>query len=56
MQGIVIKGFSWGDVGTDLIAIVTIIITALVLSVIGLKIGQNKDTIRDMEDKKKQII
>ena len=55
MQGIVIKGFSLGDVGTDLIAISTIIVTALVLSVIGL-IGQNKGTVRDMEDKKKQTI
>ena len=56
MQGIVIKGFSLGDVGTDLLAIATIIVVALVLAVIGLKIGQNKGTIRDMEDKKKQTI
>ena len=56
MQSVVIKGFSLGDVGTDLLAISTIIIAALVLSVIGLKIGQNKSTIKDMEDKKKQTI
>jgi ABC-type multidrug transport system permease subunit len=56
MQSVVIRGFGLGDVGTDLIAISTIIIVALVLSVIGLKIRQNKGTIRDMEDKKKQTI
>ena len=47
MQSVVIRGFSIGDVGIDLLAISTIIIAALVLSVIGLKIGQNKGTIRD---------
>ena len=56
MQSVVIRGFGLGDVGTDLIAISTIIVAALVLSVIGLKIRQNRGTIRDTEDKKKQII
>jgi ABC-type multidrug transport system permease subunit len=56
MQGIVIKGFGLGDVGTDLLAIFAILIAALVLSVIGLKIGQNGSTIKDTEDKEKQII
>lgn len=56
MQSVVIRGFSLGDVRTDLIAISAITIVALVLSVIGLKIMQNKGTIRDMEDKKKQTI
>jgi ABC-type multidrug transport system permease subunit len=56
MQSVVIRGFGLGDVGTDLIAISTIIIAALVLSVIGLKLRQNRGTIRDTEDKKKQTI
>ena len=56
MQNVVIRGFGLSDVGTDLIAISAIIIAALVLSIIGLKIGQNKSTIRDMEDKKRQTI
>jgi len=56
MQGVIIRGFGLGDVGTDLIAISTIIIAALVLSVIGLKLRQNRGTIRDTEDKKKQTI
>jgi ABC-2 type transport system permease protein len=56
MQGVIIRGFGWGDVGTDLIAISAIIIVALVLSVIGLKLRQNRGTIRDTEDKKKQTI
>ena len=56
LQSVVIRGFGLGDVGTDLLAISTVIIAALVLAVIGLKIGQNKSTISDMEDKKKQTI
>jgi ABC-type multidrug transport system, permease component len=56
MQSVIIRGFSLGDVGTDLLAICAIIIVALVLSVIGLKIGQNRGTISDMGDKKKQTI
>ena len=56
LQSVVIKGFGLGDVGTDLLAISAVIIAALVLAVIGLKIGQNKETIGNMEDKKKQII
>ena len=56
MEGVVIKGFGLGDVGTDLVAISAIIVAALVLSVIGLKIRQNQGTLRDNEDKKKQTI
>ena len=56
MQSVIIRGFGLGDVGTDLFAICAIIIVTLVLSIIGLKIGQNKSTISDMGDKKKQTI
>ena len=56
MQGVIIRGFRLGDLGTDLLAICAIIIVALVLSVTGLKIGQNRGTISDRGDKKKQTI
>ena len=56
MQSVVIRGFGLGDVKTDLIAICAIIIVALVLSVIGLKIRQNRGTIKEMGDEKKQTV
>ncbi len=56
MQGIVIKGFSLGDVGTDLLAISTIIVVALGLSMVGLKVGQNYERIKEGEGKRKQTI
>jgi ABC-2 type transport system permease protein len=56
MKSVVIRGFSLGDVGTDLMAISAIIVVALVLSVIGLKLRQNQGTIENIGDKKKQTI
>ncbi|MGB9978802.1 ABC transporter permease [Methanobacterium sp.] len=49
MQSVVIRGFGLGDVGTDMIAISAIIIIALVLSMVGLKVGQNYRTIKEEE-------
>lgn len=48
MKSVIIRGFSLGDVRMDLIALVTIFFVALVLSIIGLKAGQNQQRkIRD---------
>jgi len=55
MKSVVIRGFSLGDVGTDLVAISAIIIVALVLAVVCLKIRQN-GTLGGVEDKKKQTV
>jgi len=55
MKSVVIRGFSLGDVGMDIIAIVAIIIVASVLAAISLKIRQN-GAIKEMNDKKKQMI
>jgi len=50
MPSIVIRGFSLGDVGTDITALVIIFFVALVLSMIGLKAGQNQETLKEMGD------
>ena len=45
MKSVVIRGFSLGDVRMDLIALGTIFIVALVLSMIGLKVRQSQNQI-----------
>jgi ABC-2 type transport system permease protein len=40
MKSVLIRGFTLGDVGTDITALAVIFIVALVLSMVGLKFVQ----------------
>lgn len=42
MKSVVLRGFSLGDVGMDLVAISTIILASSIITIVGLKIKSNK--------------
>ncbi len=55
MKSIVIKGFTLGDVGIDIAALVIIFVVALALSIIGLKAVKSQKTLEG-EDGKEQTV
>ncbi|HMK53207.1 MAG TPA: ABC transporter permease [Methanobacteriaceae archaeon] len=49
MKNVVIRGFTLGDVGTDLIALFAVFISALIISMVGFKVVQKSESLKGGE-------